>query len=261
VDHDLQQIAKIAVDLAIAAGDILREGREKGFGRVLTKSSDVDIVTEIDKASEQYISSALREQRPDDAVIGEEGTAFEGTSGVRWVVDPLDGTVNFTYGIPHYCVSIGVEADGVPVVGVVYNPATDQLYRAVVGSGASCNGEQLQVRNQTKLATALIATGFSYSSSRRALQADVLTRLAPHVRDIRRFGSAALDMCAVAAGTLDGYYELGTHPWDVTAGEVIASEAGARVSGFDGGRPVTDVIATEPAVYDALRAIVGTTHD
>lgn len=252
-DHDIDALARLAVELATEAGDIIRKGREKGFGSIHAKSTPTDIVTEIDKQSESHIVSALRERRPDDAILGEEGAAFDGTTGVRWVIDPLDGTVNFTYGIPNYAVSIGVEVDGIPTIGVVYNPATDELYRAARGTGAFCNDDAIEVRDEVALSHALVATGFGYASERRAMQARTLQDVLPLVRDIRRGGSAALDICSVAAGRIDAYYEFGVWPWDVAAGEVILIEAGGVISDFTRNRASRSVVATScDTLHEAL---------
>lgn len=255
--HDLDDLGRLARDLALEAGDIVRRGREKGFGVVSSKSTETDIVTEIDRASEDHIVSALRSRRPDDEIVAEEGSAFTGTSGVRWLIDPLDGTVNFTYGIPIYAVSIGAEIDGVPVVGAVYSPATDELFHATKGRGAFRNDEGIEVREGVALDHVLLATGFGYAAERREQQAETLRHVLPLVRDIRRGGSAALDMCAVACGRIDAYYELGVWPWDVTGGSVIVTEAGGIVSGFESERAERSVIAASNSeTHSQLRSLL-----
>lgn len=254
--HDLESLYELAVELATNAGQILLDRRAAGIKDVRSKTSAEDIVTEADLASENYIAETLREHRPDDSILGEEGTAETGSSGIRWVVDPLDGTVNFAYGIPHYAVSVGVEIDGEAVIGAVYRPATSTLFRAMRGAGAFRNDEPISVRSPVALEQCLVATGFSYWSVTRAEEAAVLGRVLPVARDIRRSGSAALDLCSVAEGTVDVYYQTDVKPWDITGAEVVASEAGARVTGYDGGRPTTSILACHPETYDDLARLI-----
>lgn len=225
-----------------------------------TKSSAVDPVTEVDTRCEHFIISELASRRPDDAILGEEGARTSGTTGVEWIIDPIDGTVNFLYGIPAYAVSIGAAVDGVLVAGAVCNVATGEVFSAAVGEGATLRHRgvtrRLEVSGVRSLERSLVATGFSYTAAWRARQAEILCGVLPRARDIRRSGSAALDLCNVAAGRVDAYYEHGTHPWDYAAGAVIASEAGARVehpgvraSGSDGGITV----AAAPGIWEQLR--------
>lgn len=198
-----------------------------------TKSSPVDPVTAVDKAAEARVVDRLRELRPDDAVLGEEGANRQGTTGVTWVVDPIDGTVNFLYGLPMYAVSVGAAVGGQLAAGAVANVATGDVYSAAVGAGAWVRRGGTDTRLRASLAddpaTALVATGFAYDARWRAAQAGILTQVLPRVRDIRRYGSASLDLCHLAEGRVDAYYEHGTHPWDYAAGAVIAAEAGAVV--------------------------------
>jgi myo-inositol-1(or 4)-monophosphatase len=227
----LDELLAIALDAATGAAAILREGFGHVREDVRTKSSPTDMVSEMDRAAEAYISALLADRRPDDAVLGEEGTDRPGTSGVRWVVDPLDGTTNYLFGIPSYGVSIAAEIDGKGAVGVVVDPSRDETWTAVTGRGAHLNGHPVGVSAPVPpLAEALIATGFSYSRQQRARQATLLGRVLPNVRDVRRFGAASLDLCWVAGGRVTGYYEWGLQPWDLAAGTVIATEAGARVA-------------------------------
>jgi myo-inositol-1(or 4)-monophosphatase len=244
----------VAVPLARAASALLQE-RDTRRLLVDTKSSVTDMVTEIDRASEALIVAGLRAARPADAILGEEGTADTGTSGVRWLVDPLDGTTNFLYGYRAFAVSIAAEVDGAVVAGVVADASNGELFTAARDRGAQCDGVALQVNRHVELGTALVGTGFSYLAERRARQARVLTAVLPAVRDIRRGGSAALDLCWVAAGRLDAFYEKGLGPWDSAAGLLIATEAGARAGDLDGGPPSTDfVLAAPPALFEPLRA-------
>ncbi|MEO7124670.1 MAG: inositol monophosphatase family protein [Nakamurella sp.] len=230
--------------LAAHAGDHLS---------VSTKSSPTDTVTNVDRSAEALIVRRITESRPDDGILGEEGTSRPSMTGVRWIVDPLDGTVNYVYGIAAYSVSIGVEVDGELAAGAVYDAARGHLYEAVRGGGARRDGELLRCSAVTDLALSLVGTGFGYAKDVRARQGAIVARLLPQVRDIRRIGSAALDLCAVASGQLDGYYERGINPWDRAAGLVIAGEAGARlhvVADPATGRELT--IASAPGVFDAL---------
>ena len=247
----------LAVDLAERAGRLLLDEAPDRAADVATKSSRTDMVTAVDRASEALIVDALREERPDDGVLGEEGSSRAGTSGVRWVIDPLDGTTNYLYGFPLFAVSIAVEVDAVVEVGVVAHPSLGELFTARRGGGARCNGRPIAVSNKDDLSTALIGTGFAYDPERRREQARWLEHVLPSVRDIRRGGAAALDLCWVACGRLDGFYEAGLSAWDVAAGDLIAREAGALTSDFDGGpaRPGS-VVAGSPGIAVPLRQLV-----
>jgi myo-inositol-1(or 4)-monophosphatase len=215
------------------------------------------MVTAVDRASEALVVDGLAEARPDDGVLGEEGSAREGTSGVRWIVDPLDGTTNYLYGVPLFAVSIGVEVDGEVEVGVVAHPSLDELFTARRGGGAFCNGQPIAVSGKDDLGTALIGTGFAYDSDRRRDQARWLEHVLPSVRDIRRGGAASLDLCWVACGRLDGFYEAGLAPWDIAAGDLIAREAGATTTDFEGGRVRPGaVVAASPGIAPTLRHLV-----
>jgi myo-inositol-1(or 4)-monophosphatase len=238
------------------AGRLVQSGAARGVEVAATKSSDVDVVTESDRSSERLIRRALLEARPDDAVLGEEGDDEPGTSGVRWIVDPIDGTVNFLYGIPQYAVSIAAELAGEVVAGVVLNVATGDEYTATLGGPAERNGVPIRVRATVPLHERLIGTGFSYEARQREIQAATLLRLLPRIRDIRRFGSCALDLCAVAQGSLDGYLEEGVNLWDHAAGGLVARAAGARVETDRGvgGRPI--VIAAPEGGFDEFRRAV-----
>lgn len=242
------ELLRIALDAADRAGTFLRDGRPEDLAVAATKSSAVDVVTEMDIASEKLITGLLAEARPEDGVLGEEGASVEGTSGVQWVIDPLDGTVNYLYGLPSWAVSIAARLDGETVVGVVYAPMRGETYRAVLGEGAHVNERPTRVRPAPEFAQALVGTGFGYLAERRARQAEVIRHLVPEVRDIRRGGSAAIDLCDVALGRLDAYYERGLHPWDYAAGDLVAREAGALTGGRPG-EPVSPelTLAAPPA--------------
>ena len=249
---DLALLA-LARDLAERAGVLVQERREVAVLTGSTKSSATDLVTEADRAAEQAIITGILEVRPQDAVLGEESAARSGTSGVRWIVDPIDGTTNYVYGVPAYAVSIAVERDGEVVVGVVHDPVARVTYSARRGHGATCDGRPIACSDRAELATALLGTGFSYSSARRARQAQLLLEVLPRVRDIRRFGAASLDLCAVATGRLDAYYEQGLQPWDLAAGALIAAEAGAVLGDLAGGPPSgTFTVAAAPALFGPL---------
>jgi myo-inositol-1(or 4)-monophosphatase len=228
-----RSLAELALSAAREAAELVRE-RARGHVAVAdTKSSDVDVVTEADRASEALIRAHLAAARPDDAFVGEEGDDVAGSTGVRWVVDPIDGTVNFLYGIPQYAVSVAAERDGVVVAGVVVDVQGRTEYVGHVADGddpatATRDGEPIRVREQVPMAQRLVATGFSYDRQVRVLQAEAVTRLLPHVRDVRRLGSCALDLCLVADGRMDVYVEEGVNYWDHAAAGLIARLAGAR---------------------------------
>jgi myo-inositol-1(or 4)-monophosphatase len=257
VSVDLQQLLELAIDLTGQAGTLVRDTRERAITEVDTKSSSTDVVTAADKAAERLVVDGLLAARPGDAILGEESGDHAGTDAgagtVRWILDPIDGTVNYLYGIPQYAVSLAAQIDGEMVVGVVRNPVSGEVYTAIRGAGAYRDGIRLTGPGRTELAQALVATGFAYDRQRRARQAQVVAGLLPLARDIRRFGAAALDLCAVAEGRVDAYYERGIQPWDHAAGGLIATEAGVRVAGLHGapaGREL--VLAAAPALFDTL---------
>jgi myo-inositol-1(or 4)-monophosphatase len=238
--------------------------RPRGLGVLDTKSSSTDIVTVMDQQSEELLRAHLLGARPDDAILGEEDGASEGTSGITWVIDPIDGTVNYLYELPAYCVSVaavigdaGTPGQWQPVAGAICNPLTMQIYhaRALGGAYVRQGGHDTQIRvNPVEvLLQSLVATGFGYRPEVRARQGEVLATILPEIRDIRRAGSAALDLCAVACGTVDAYYESGLNPWDLAAGWVIATEAGALVSGLNNMGPgEAAVVAAGPGIHGSL---------
>ncbi|MEV4940390.1 inositol monophosphatase family protein [Streptomyces zaomyceticus] len=256
-DPLLAELLDLALEAARRAGALLRDGRPDDLAVADTKTSPIDVVTEMDIAAEKLITGFLAEHRPQDGFLGEEGASSPGTSGVRWVIDPLDGTVNYLYGLPTWAVSIAAERDGETVVGVVDAPMRGEVYRAVLGGGAYEGDRRLAVRPSPSLDQALVGTGFGYVRSRREAQAAVAQRMIPQVRDIRRGGSAAIDLCDVAAGRLDAYYERGLNPWDLAAGALIAREAG----GLTGGRPGQPesgelTVAASPGLFAPLQEIL-----
>jgi myo-inositol-1(or 4)-monophosphatase len=254
---DVDALLELAVALAQEAGRLLLAEAPDRADDVGTKSSRTDMVTAVDLKSEALIADAIGRERPHDAVLGEEGGSREGTSGVRWIIDPLDGTTNYLYGFPMFAVSIAVEVDGRVEAGAVFHPTLDELFSARRGAGARCNGAPIGVSGHDDLATALVGTGFAYDADTRRAQGRWLERILPSVRDIRRGGAAALDLCWVACGRLDGFYEAGLSAWDFAAGDLIAREAGAETSAFDGG-PVRagSVLAASPGIAAALRRLV-----
>ncbi len=254
---DPDELLDLASRLAVAAGDAALDSRRRRRPSVVTKSTVTDLVTEHDRAAEATIVAGLTAARPDDAIIGEEGTDRTGTSAIAWYLDPIDGTTNFVYGLPHWATSIAArDADGM-VVGAVYAPVLGELHTAVRGGGAWRNGEPIACTDRSELGLALVATGFAYRAEVRVRQGAILARLLGAVRDIRRLGSAALDLCNLAAGRVDAYYELGLNSWDLAAGELIAREAGCRTAFLPDSPPGTHgVLAAAPAIFDELEQLL-----
>jgi myo-inositol-1(or 4)-monophosphatase len=245
------ELAELASSIAQEAGELLLARRDR-VGVVQTKSSPTDVVTEMDRAAERLIRDRLAAARPGDAVLGEEG-GQTGAGSVRWIVDPLDGTVNYLYGLPDWAVSIAAEVAGDVVAGAVCVPLRRSVFTAVQGGGAWLESawrpgrQRLACSASPGLSAALVATGFGYAASLRASQGRVAAALLPRVRDIRRSGSAATDLCSVAAGQVDAFYERGLHSWDVAAGALVAREAGATTGGLDGQPAGTEMTIAAPA--------------
>lgn len=253
----IPDLLPLAESVAREAGELVRKGREGSVSVAATKSSPTDVVTAVDLASEKLIRERLRTARPDDGFVGEEGDDVPGTSGITWVADPIDGTVNYLYGLPTYAVSLAAQVDGRSVVGVVHNPQSGETFTAEHGSGAFVDGRPITVNAIDDPALALVGTGYSYRADVRTHQAAELERLIPRVRDVRRIGSAALDLCSVAAGRLDAYVERGLKPWDLAAGQLIAEEAGARVAGLHGGAPGELLTVCAPvSLFEPLHALL-----
>ncbi|GAC1532924.1 MAG: inositol monophosphatase family protein [Acidimicrobiales bacterium] len=250
----------LAVAAARQAGAFLLAGRG-AVRSVSTKSSATDMVSEMDQGAERLIRHVILAERPGDAILGEEEGEWAGAgpaTGVRWIVDPLDGTTNYLYGLPAWCVSVAAEIHGVVVAGAVFDAVHDELWTATLGGGGARNGLGLPpLAGGGELATALVATGFSYDAGRRGPQGLVAAHVVARIRDLRRAGAAALDLCWVAGGRLDAYYEEGTRPWDRAAGALIATEVGAVVTGFEGGA-ATDagVLAARPGLASALQTLL-----
>ena len=256
-DPSPEELLALAVSTAERAATLLLEALDDERTEVDTKSTGTDMVTEMDRAAEALIVGALLEARPDDGVVGEEGTDRPGTSGVRWIVDPLDGTTNYLYRHPGFGVSIAAAVGGEVVAGAVVDAVHRETFAATRGGGATRNGRRIGHGGQTSLGSALVGTGFGYDPDRRRRQAETLVRVLPAVRDVRRMGAAAVDLCSVACGRLDAHYEVGLAPWDLAAGALIAAEAGAVVSDLDGGPASTSfVLAAAPGIADELRALL-----
>jgi myo-inositol-1(or 4)-monophosphatase len=251
VGDDPVALRDLAVRIAHRAGALLlgastssdRAGREEAAHR---KSSRTDLTTTSDRASEALVREALARARPGDALLAEEGGETAGSTGLTWVVDPLDGTTNFVYDYPAWAVSIAAVREGRALAGVVHDPGRGETFAAAAGAGATLNGRLLRLAPPPPLAEALVATGFGYSSERRALQAALLPTVLPAVRDLRRGGSAALDLCYLAAGRVDAFYEAGLQPWDRAAGLLVAAEAGAPHGDLDGPVPGVPTLACAP---------------
>jgi fructose-1,6-bisphosphatase/inositol monophosphatase family enzyme len=249
------RLLTVALEAAGAAGSMLVTERPAELRVAATKSSPVDVVTEMDTRAEKLIVDLIRSRRPHDGFLGEEGAGEPGTSGVRWVIDPVDGTVNYLYGLPGWAVSISAELDGEPLAGAVAIPTLGETFHAVRGGGAFCNGAPVSVNPGTSLEQALIGTGFGYLQERRVRQAAAAARLLAEGRDIRRLGAAAADLCHVACGRLDAYFERGLNPWDKSAGMLIVREAGGLAADIlpqaDGS---TVTLAAAPGTYGELES-------
>ena len=245
---------EVAERAARLAGELLLDRFGAAAEGIASKSSETDLVSDADRAAEAAVRELLATERPGDAILGEEGAASPGTTGRRWVVDPLDGTTNYLYGYPAWSVSVALEDVGRVIAGVVHDPARGETFVAERGGGASLGGRELRVRESGRLETALIATGFGYAAELRAEQVGTLQRVLPAVRDVRRAGSAALDLAWVAAGRVDGYYERGLKPWDWAAGSLLVAEAGGAVEALDGEPP--GLAAAGPALLPALVDLV-----
>lgn len=258
-----QELAALAVEIATEAGALARKRREEGVSIAASKSALADIVTEADREVETLIRERIATARPGDGFLGEESGAERGTTDVTWVVDPIDGTVNYAYGIPSYAVSIAAvtgEPDPLTwtaLAGAVYAPALGEMFHATRGGGAWLGGSRLAVNAEVNPAGSLLATGFGYDPASHAPQLALLGRVMPLARDIRRIGAASLDLAYVAAGRLDGYFERGLHPWDHAAGVLLVREAGGAAVGMPGAAPTRDMtIVGNAALVQRLSAVV-----
>jgi myo-inositol-1(or 4)-monophosphatase len=253
-----EELLELAVGLARDAGALLLERFDGGRERTLSsKTSPTDPVSEADLASERLIRERLALARPADGVLGEEGGGEEGSNGLTWVVDPLDGTVNFLFSIPQWCVSVAVRDDHGPLAGAIFDPCRDELFAAARGGVPTLNAAPIEASDRKELSTAMVATGFAYDADVRAAQAEVLARVVPRVRDIRRFGSAALDLAWTAAGRYDAYFERSVKPWDIAAGTLICERAGLTVLELpEHKRLPLGVLAAVPALAEPLFELV-----
>jgi myo-inositol-1(or 4)-monophosphatase len=251
------ELRLLAESVAREAGHRLREAFAGPSINVTAKSSPTDLVSEADHAAERLIRERLGAARPDDGILGEEGGDAAGTSGLRWVVDPLDGTINFLFGIPVWAVSIACEDEHGALAGAIYDPLRDELWSAERDGRACLDGSPLQAPGRADLATALVATGFGYDADVRRAQAETAARLLPRVRDIRRLGSAALDLAWTAAGRYDAYYERGLNRWDLAAGELICSRAGLELRRLPPAPPSgAGILVAPPGLIGALAPLV-----
>ena len=252
-----EELRDVAERLARQAGEMALAGRKSGLREVRTKSTLTDMVTEYDRASEVMVVEGLRTLRPMDSIVGEEGTAYRGTSDITWYVDPIDGTTNFLYDIPLWAVSIGAKDSQSAIAGAVFVAGAGEMFTAVRGAGAFLNGSPITCNASAELHTALVGTGFSYSPQARTVQAERVAKMVHRVRDIRRFGAAAVDLCYVACGRLDAYFEENLFEWDIAAGDLIAREAGCRTGDF-AGNPVrpAQTLAAQPLLFEPLRLLI-----
>ncbi|GAA1424978.1 inositol monophosphatase family protein [Agrococcus citreus] len=259
----MRELHDLVVGIAVEAAELARIRRHEGVDVAASKSSLVDIVTEADREVERFVVERLLAARPDDGILGEEGASVAGTSGLTWVIDPIDGTVNYFYDIPAYAVSIAlVEGEPEPTTwralsGVVVNGATGERFEALRGGGARLDGHEIRVADAVPASMALVGTGFGYDAGRRERQAAVVQGLIGSVRDIRRIGSAALDLASVACGRLNGYFERGLQPWDMAAGALLVEEAGGALRGWEG-EPASSafLLAAHPTLADELTALL-----
>lgn len=257
-EHDAEALRAVAVQVAVEAAELARTVRDESVteGSVQTKSTETDVVTAGDRAVERLVRERLAQLRPGESVFGEEEGGAATLNGLRWVVDPIDGTVNYLYGYPWYAVSLAAQVDGLSVAGAVVEPVSGRVWSAANGLGATVDDQPLHVSAAHRLGLALIGTGFSYDAKRRSAQAGVIGELLGDIRDIRRGGAASLDLCAVAAGWLDGYYEHGLSRWDWAAGALIAEEAGACVRlpapNSTDGLGDEAILCVTPGIADAL---------
>ena len=251
------ELLNFAIEAARGAGELLMKSFGGDREEISTKSSPTDLVSKADKDSERFLLDIIASERPNDGILAEEGGRAESSTGYRWVIDPLDGTINFLFRIPVWAVSLAVEDPDGGVVGVVFDPNRDEMFTAQRGEGAWLDGRRLMVSTRADLTTALVGTGFAYEATRRIAQARIAAEVLGRVRDIRRAGSAALDLCSVACSRLDGFFEAYTQPWDRAAGALIVAEAGGVVT--EGPPPIgegTTIVASNEILHDELRRLV-----
>jgi myo-inositol-1(or 4)-monophosphatase len=248
---DTQQLLELALKIARQAGELLVD--RPASWDLTVKSTAIDIATQMDIASEKLIVESILSARPDDGIIGEEGASRESKSGVTWIIDPVDGTVNYFYGLPGWAISIAAKDENGTLVGVVHSPTVNATWHASKGGGAFLNDVKIACNDPVELNRALISTGFAYDVQVRTEQLKIVNALLPQIRDLRRIGSAAADICHVATGMVDGYFETGLFEWDLAAAELIAREAGATVTTRSWhGLKLT--VAAGAHLFDALNA-------
>ena len=256
-DAQGRDLLALAADIAAEAAVVVARYAAGRTYAIETKSSPTDLVTEADREAEALIVRRILAARPGDGLLGEEGAKSTGSTGIRWLIDPIDGTTNFVYGVPAYSVSIGVERDGEMLAGVVHDVALHEAYTASLGNGAQLNGRPITVGPRTDLSSSLWGIGFAYDKLRRGNQANFYDKVLTHIRDVRRMGSAALDLCRVASGQLDGYFEFELNPWDIAAGRIVLTEAGGIAAGFH--RHTFDegyVLATNAALVGPMAQVL-----
>jgi len=261
-DLSAEAALALATDAARQAGTLLLELRRSPATGVRSKSSATDLVSAADERAEETIVNAIRRRRPGDAIVAEEGSNARGSTGVSWYVDPLDGTINYLYGIPHWSVSICCADGAGALAGVVFDPLRDELWSAVRGGGAYLGERRLAVSDKRDLASALLATGFGYVAEQRATQGRIIAKVLGEARDVRRFGSAALDLSWVASGRFDGYFESVEKPWDWMAGALLVREAGGRVTELNPKDPAFPrIIASGSGIHSELVALLARATD
>jgi len=250
-------LVNLGTSIAHEVGAVALAGRKRGLREVSTKSTSTDMVTEYDKLTEASIITALRAARPNDSIVAEEGGGHNGDSGITWFVDPIDGTTNFLYDLPTWTVSLGAhDADG-ELAAVVFCPPLGETYTATRGGGAFLNGTRIYCNEINNIAHCLIATGFNYSPDNRLIQAARIPKIIANIRDIRRLGSASLDLCFVAVGRYDAYYEEHLFPWDLAAGTLIAKESGCIIGSIDGGEvQPSAILASPPGVFTQIQDLI-----
>lgn len=254
---DAKALLDLAVDAARGAGELLLERFRGPASGVEAKSTHTDLASDADRDAEAFLKQVISAVRPEDGFLGEEGGATEASGELRWVLDPLDGTINFLFGLPAWCVSIAAVGTEGTVLGVIHNPLMDETFTAIRGEGARLDGTAIHASDRSDLSAALIATGFSYDAARRHEQGLAVAAILPRVRDIRRAGSASLDFASLACGRVDGYYEGPLAPWDRLAGELIATEAGAVVTALPIGEgPDSVVVAANPELHPQLQSLL-----
>lgn len=254
--NQFEDILSLAKEAAIFGAKVHWKGFEKDIAAQI-KSSELDLVCEIDVETEKIIVERILRERPNDTIVGEEGNNHQGNSGVCWIIDPLDGTVNYLHRFPAFGISIGVEVDGIGVAGVVFDTFHRQIYSAVIDKKANCDGEIISVSDCSSVKNALIGTGFLPNRKIRVWQGKILTEILPNVLDIRRSGSPIIDLCRVASGVIDGFYEFGLRKWDYSAGSVIAQAAGAKVTILPFENEATPlIVVSAPKIHEELLEMI-----